>query len=120
MISFVYWGDWDEIDSGAFGGTSTAVLCVTLVGSMIGPIMSVVLGDVFGRNKIYAFLLVLIMWATLELAGAANGAHGSMSIVGWLYVWHSFMEVGKPLFLYSTRTCIKDLAEAHKSIRHPW
>ena len=107
MISFVYWGDWDEIDSGAFGGTSTAVLCVTLVGSMIRPIMSVVSGDMFGRNKIYAFLLVLIMWATLEVAGAANGSHGSMSIVGWLYVWQFSMRVDKPSFLYSTRTCIK-------------
>ena len=120
MISLVYWGGWDEIESGASGGTFTALLCVTWAGSMIGSIAFGLLGDMFGRNKMYAFLLVIIMWATLGLAGAADGSHGSMSIVGWLFMWRFFMGVGKPFFLFSTRKWIKDLAEAHKSIRHRW
>ena len=120
MISFVYWGGWDEIDSGASQGTSTALLCATLAGSMIGSIAFGILGDMFGRKKMYGFLLVIIMWATLELAGAAEGSHGSMSIVGWLFVWRFFMGIGKPSVLYSARTWIKDPTKAHKTIRHRW
>lgn len=120
MISFVYCGGWGETDSGASKGTSTALLCATLAGSMFGSLAFGVLGDMFGRKKMYGYLLVIIMWATLELAGAAEGSHGSMSILGWLFVWRFFMGIGKPFVLYSARTLIKDPAEAHRNIRHPW
>ena len=120
MISFVYWGGWDEIDSGASKGTSTAFLCATLAGSIIGSIVFGVLGDMFGRKKMYGFLLVIIMWATLGLVSAAEGSHGSMSIVGWLFVWRFFMGIGKPFFLSSIRTWTTNPAEAHKNIRHRW
>ena len=101
MISFVYWGGWDEIDSGIPRGTSTALLCATLVGSMIGSAAFGVLGDMFGRKKMYGLLLGIILWATLGLATSADGSHGSMNIVGWLFVWRFFMGIGKPCFLYS-------------------
>ena len=75
-------------------GTYTAMLCATLVGSMIGQIFFGVLGDLFGRKKMYGWLLVVILWATWGLAACADGSHGSMSIAAWLFIWRFFMGIG--------------------------
>lgn len=89
MVSLVYW-DTEFMPK----GTYTAMLCATLVGSMIGQILFGVLGDLFGRKKMYGWLLVIILWATWGLAACADGSHGSMSIAAWLFIWRFFMGVG--------------------------
>ena len=60
MVSFVYW-DSEFMPK----GTYTAMLCATLIGSMIGQVVFGLLGDFFGRKRMYGLLLVIILWATL-------------------------------------------------------
>ena len=89
MVSLVYWDTEFMPD-----GTYTAMLCATLVGSMIGQILFGVLGDLFGRKKMYGWLLGIILWATWGLAACADGSHRSMSIAAWLFVWRFSMGIG--------------------------
>ena len=95
MTSFVHWGGWNEQGAGMPRGTSTALLCATLAGSLIGQVAFGILGDIFGRKKMYGLLLLIILWATLGLAASADGSNGSMSITGWLFIWRFFMGFGK-------------------------
>ena len=94
MISFVYWGGWDEKGPGIPRNILTALLCATLAGSMIGQVVFGVLGDIFGRKKMYLYLLMIILWGTLGLAASADGSNSSMSLVGWLFFWRFSMGIG--------------------------
>ena len=94
MIAFVYWGGWDENGAGIPVNISTALLCATLAGSVIGQVAFGVLGDLFGRKKMYGWLLLIILLATLGLALAADGSHESMSITGLLFFWRFVMGIG--------------------------
>lgn len=89
MVSLVYW-DAEFMPK----GTYTAMLCATLAGSMIGQVVFGVLGDLFGRKRMYGLLLVIILWATLGLAASADGSHSSMSIAAWLFTWRFLMGFG--------------------------
>ena len=100
MISFVYWGGWDEQGAGIPRNISTALLCATLAGSAIGQVTFGVLGDLFGRKKMYGLLLLIILWATLGLAVAADGSNNSMSITGLLFIWRFFMGFGRSSAFY--------------------
>ena len=53
-----------------------------------------VLGDLFGRKKMYGWLLVIILWATVGLVSVADASHGSMNITGWFFVWRFVMGFG--------------------------
>lgn len=94
MIGFVYWGGWDEHDAGIPFNILTALLCATLAGSVIGQVAFGVLGDLFGRKKMYGWLLLIILLATLGLALAADGSYESMSITGLLFFWRFVMGIG--------------------------
>ena len=60
MLSFVYWDSEFMLK-----GTYTAMLFATLIGSMIGQAVFGLLGDFFGRKRMYGLMLVIILWATL-------------------------------------------------------
>ena len=91
MVQLVYWqGTPPRIPK----NVSTALLCATLAGSAVGQILFGVLGDLFGRKKMYGWLLVIILWATVGLASVADGSHGSMNITGWFFVWRFVMGFG--------------------------
>lgn len=79
----------------------TALTCATLAGSVIGQVTFGVLGDLFGRVKMYGILLIMILWATVGLAAAADGSHRSMSIVGWLFFWRFFVCLSALISVYS-------------------
>lgn len=101
IISFVYWGGWDEQEAGTSRNISTALLCATLVGSAIGQVTFGVPGDPFGCKKIYGLLPLIILWATLGLAAAADGSNNRMSITGWLFIWRFFMGFGRSYTFHS-------------------
>lgn len=94
MVKIVYWdngtGAPPKIDPGIY----TLLVCATLAGSIIGQILFGVLGDLFGRKKMYGLLLLIILWATLGLASAADGSNGSMNITGWFFWWRFIMGIG--------------------------
>lgn len=89
MVSLVYW-DSEFMPK----GTYTAMLCATLAGSMIGQVIFGVLGDLFGRKKMYGLLLVIVLWATLGLAASADGSYQSMSVAAWMFIWRFLMGIG--------------------------
>ena len=100
MVKIVYWdndpqtpthqGAAPKIDP----STYTALICATLAGSVLGQILFGILGDLFGRKKMYGLLLLVIMWATLGLASSAAGSNGSMEITGWFFTWRFIMGIG--------------------------
>ena len=100
MVKIVYWdtdpqtpthpGAAPKIDT----STYTALVCATLAGSILGQILFGILGDLFGRKKMYGLLLLIILWATLGLASAGPGSNGSMEITGWFFVWRFIMGIG--------------------------
>ena len=100
MVKIVYWdtdpqtanhqGAAPRIDASLY----TTLVCATLAGSFLGQILFGVLGDLFGRKRMYGLLLLIIMWATLQLASASNGSNNSMNITGWFFVWRFIMGIG--------------------------
>ena len=100
MVKIVYWdndpqtpthqGAPPKIDV----STYTALVCATLAGSILGQILFGILGDLFGRKRMYGLLLLIILWATLGLASSAAGSNGSMEITGWFFVWRFIMGIG--------------------------
>lgn len=85
MVTIVYWDNDPQTPPRIDSGTYTLLVCATLAGSIIGQVLFGVLGDLFGRKRMYGLLLLIIMWATLGLASSAEGANGSMEITGWFF-----------------------------------
>ncbi|MCJ1244639.1 hypothetical protein MMC30_001838 [Trapelia coarctata] len=90
MLGYVYWDKNNKINP----SYQAWMLCATLGGSIIGQVVFGYLGDTYGRKKMYGLVLVIILWATLGLAIAADGSHGSMNIIVWLVLWRFVMGVG--------------------------
>ena len=88
MLNYVYWGNTITRSYQAW------MLCATLGGSVVGQIAFGYLGDIYGRKKMYGIVLAIILWATLGMAIAADGSHGSMNIIVWLVIWRFVMGIG--------------------------
>jgi MFS transporter, PHS family, inorganic phosphate transporter len=89
MIGYVYY------DRGVIPWQHTLMLkCATLVGTAVGQVVFGILGDFWGRRKMYGVELLIIIFATLGVAQCSPGVGHSMSLIGWLFFWRLLMGVG--------------------------
>ncbi|RPA82465.1 MFS general substrate transporter [Ascobolus immersus RN42] len=89
MIGYVYY------ERGTIPWQHTLLLkCATLVGTMVGQVTFGILGDFWGRRKMYGVELLVIIFATLGVAQCSPGVGHSMSLIGWLFFWRLLMGVG--------------------------
>ena len=60
---------------------------------MVGQIAFGILGDLYGRRKMYGFELIVLIIGSLGTAMASEGA-GSMNVWGWIIAWRFIMGIG--------------------------
>jgi PHS family inorganic phosphate transporter-like MFS transporter len=96
MIGYVYWPN--NTDSRGVpqlpSEVKTAMMCSTLVGTMIGQVTFGFAADLLGRRKMYGLELVIVIVGTMLLIMSSNGEKNSMSISGWLIAWRAVMGLG--------------------------
>ena len=88
MLAYVYWNT--DVDP----AKDTAINSVTLAGCIFGQLLFGVMGDVYGRRKMYGVELLIIVGATLGVAMSSTGADDSMNVIGWLLFWRFVAGVG--------------------------
>ncbi|KAH7073141.1 major facilitator superfamily domain-containing protein [Paraphoma chrysanthemicola] len=95
MLGYVYWpsDDPDRIPS-VPASIKTAMMCSTLVGTMVGQIGFGFAADILGRRKMYGLELVIIIVGTMFLLMSSNGEKNSMAVGGWLITWRTIMGIG--------------------------
>jgi PHS family inorganic phosphate transporter-like MFS transporter len=92
MLGYVFWPshDPDRIPS-VPSSIKTAMMCSTLVGTMVGQIGFGFAADILGRRKMYGLELVIIIVGTMFLLMSSNGEKNSMAVGGWLITWRAVM-----------------------------
>ncbi|EDU45291.1 Inorganic phosphate transporter [Pyrenophora tritici-repentis] len=95
MLGYVYWphhleGGVPSVPS----SVKTAMMCSTLVGTMLGQIGFGFAADQLGRRKMYGLELVIIIVGTMLLLMSSNGEKNSMAIGGWVIPWRAIMGIG--------------------------
>lgn len=96
MIGFVYWNKntSDEGVSKIPKDLATAMMCATLVGTMIGQVAFGFAADILGRRKMYGMELVIVIVGTMLMIMSSNGENNSMVVGGWLIAWRFVMGLG--------------------------
>ncbi len=116
MLDYVYWGEKRKPDY------EVTINCATLLGCMVGMIVFGILGDKFGRRKIYGIELLILIAGTFGLVLSSPGYvsleqirnyqsdfdidwnHvGSMNIRAWLVFWR--FVAGMKHLLRPKQTC---------------
>ena len=69
------------------------LLISTLAGTMVGQIAFGIMGDIYGRRKMYGFELIILIIGSLGTVMASEGA-GSMNVWAWVIVWRGIMGTG--------------------------
>jgi MFS family permease len=94
MLSFVYWPT-------VVGPAREEVINIaTLAGSIFGMILFGLLGDIYGRRKMYGIELTLLIVGTVGVVLSSNGfatgdgLQGSMDIESWLVFFRFVSGVG--------------------------
>lgn len=94
MLSFVYWPT-------VTGPAREEVINIaTLAGCIVGMILFGVLGDVYGRRKMYGIELIVLIFGTVGVLMSSNGfatgdgLSGSMDIQSWLIFFRFVSGVG--------------------------
>jgi MFS transporter, PHS family, inorganic phosphate transporter len=94
MVSFVYWPT-------ATGPAREEVINIaTLAGCIVGMILFGILGDVYGRRKMYGIELIVLIFGTVGVLMSSNGfatgdgLSGSMDIQSWLVFFRFVSGVG--------------------------
>jgi MFS transporter, PHS family, inorganic phosphate transporter len=94
MLSFVYWPT-------VTGPAREEVINIaTLAGCIVGMILFGVLGDVYGRRKMYGIELIVLIFGTVGVLMSSNGfatgdgLSGSMDIQSWLVFFRFVSGVG--------------------------
>lgn len=90
MIGIVYYNNRDNLPR-SYG---VAMSIATLSGALVGQVVFGIAADIWGRRKMYGLELVVLIFTTLGVAFASQGAHGSMDIMGLLIFWRFFMGFG--------------------------
>ena len=106
MLGFIYWSDSTRPTH------ETAFNCSTLAGCILGMLLFGILGDHYGRRKMYGLELITLIVGTVgvvmsstgyvpldRLAGQKiqsvdYGVFGSMDIQSWLLFWRFVSGVG--------------------------
>jgi PHS family inorganic phosphate transporter-like MFS transporter len=92
MLGVVFWQD-SPVKTGSIPSSSdTAIKVATSGGTVIGQLGFGWLADMIGRKKIYGFELIIMIFATLAQALAADSP--AMSITGLLIFWRVIMGIG--------------------------
>ncbi|OCK85454.1 MFS general substrate transporter [Lepidopterella palustris CBS 459.81] len=85
MLGIVFWnGKMPQRDA-------TSIGLATLVGMLIGQVAVGILGDRYGRKKMYGVLLIIMIVTTVSLALCSRGALNSVNILGWIISWRLLM-----------------------------
>lgn len=94
MLSFVYWPT-------VSGPSHEEVINIaTLAGCIVGMVAFGILGDVYGRRKMYGIELVVLIFGTVGVMMSSNGfatgdgLDGSMDIQSWLVFFRFVSGVG--------------------------
>jgi MFS transporter, PHS family, inorganic phosphate transporter len=88
MLNLVYW------DGKMPQSTSTLISMSLLAGTMVGQVVLGVLGDRYGRRKVYGIELMILTVATVLMCLASKGALQSTNRVAWIASWRFVMGVG--------------------------
>lgn len=88
MLAYVYW------NSDPHSHNDTAINSMTLAGTIVGQILFGVLGDWYGRRKMYGIELIIMMGAVLGVTMSSTGKDNSMRIVPWLMFWRFVGGIG--------------------------
>ena len=93
MLSFVYWP--------TVGGPAKeeVINIATLAGCIFGMLLFGVLGDKYGRRKMYGYELIVLIVGTVGVLMSSNGyavpgITSSMNIESWLLFWRFVSGVG--------------------------
>jgi MFS family permease len=111
MLSFVYWPT-------VVGPAREEVINIaTLAGCIVGMILFGVMGDVYGRRKMYGIELIVLIFGTVGVLMSSNGfasgdgLSGSMDIQSWLVFFRFVSGVGlggvsTPILLIVSFLCL--------------
>jgi MFS transporter, PHS family, inorganic phosphate transporter len=88
MLNYVYWNN-------APTANNTVLINLSLLaGTLIGQLIFGVLGDRYGRRKLYGWELLILTVATLFMTIASRGALQNTSRVAWIAAWRFLMGIG--------------------------
>jgi PHS family inorganic phosphate transporter-like MFS transporter len=88
MLNYVYW------KNEASQNNTVLINLSLLAGTLIGQLIFGVLGDRYGRRRLYGWELLVLTIATFFMTIASKGALQSTSRVAWIAAWRFFMGVG--------------------------
>jgi MFS family permease len=94
MLSFVYW------PTVAVPAREEAINIATLAGCVVGMILFGVLGDIYGRRKMYGIELIVLIVGNVGVLMSSNGfatgdgLNGSMDIESWLIFFRFVSGIG--------------------------
>lgn len=107
MLSIVYWnGKIPQSNEGGqrsnhvitsmFVNITTPVLISLslLVGTFFGQIIIGILGDRYGRKRMYGVELIILTLATVLMALSSKGALASTNGLVWIVAWRFVMGIG--------------------------
>ena len=75
-------------------GTETLLRCATLLGAIVGQVTFGLLGDLYGRRKMYGIELYIIIIAIVGILMSSSGADNSLDIFSSLFGWRFIMGIG--------------------------
>jgi MFS transporter, PHS family, inorganic phosphate transporter len=88
MLNYVYWKNDPSANN------SFLINLSLLAGTLVGQLIFGVLGDRYGRRRLYGWELLILTIATFFMTIASKGALQSTSRVAWIAAWRFLMGVG--------------------------
>lgn len=81
IIDIVFW------DGNMPAGAKLSINMATLVGTLIGQIVIGILGDRYGRKKMYGALLIVMIISCVPLAVLDRGPADNINVLAWMVSW---------------------------------